>query len=129
MKTRNFCVAVIVISSILLSRIQIASSQNVVVFRPAAQPSPLNLTVKTSNNLTSAQHFLLFQEQDELSLDQTFDGLWETVGNYAGRSYERGDRSVFETWTPIGFDMCSLTWRDRKSTRLNSSHEWISRMP
>ena len=21
------------------------------------------------------------------------------------------------------------TWRDRKSTRLNSSHEWISRMP
>jgi|ERR1044071_92895 hypothetical protein len=115
MKTRNFCVAVIVISSILLSRIQIASSQNVVVFRPAAQPSPLNLTVKTSNNLTSAQHFLLFQEQDELSLDQTFDGLWETVGNYAGRSYERGDRSVFETWTPIGFDMCSLTWRYTKT--------------
>ena len=22
-----------------------------------------------------------------------------------------------------------LTYRDRKSTRLNSSHEWISRMP
>ena len=25
--------------------------------------------------------------------------------------------------------MASWLWRDRKSTRLNSSHEWISRMP
>ena len=23
----------------------------------------------------------------------------------------------------------NVRWRDRKSTRLNSSHEWISRMP
>ena len=28
-----------------------------------------------------------------------------------------------------GLDPASITITDRKSTRLNSSHEWISRMP
>ena len=29
----------------------------------------------------------------------------------------------------LGFEGGEPRWRDRKSTRLNSSHEWISRMP
>ena len=33
-------------------------------------------------------------------------------------------------FTPQGITaVCLLSERDRKSTRLNSSHEWISRMP
>ena len=38
-----------------------------------------------------------------------------------------GDRNEFPC--PDGLGSCSMTDRDRKSTRLNSSHEFVSRMP
>ena len=36
---------------------------------------------------------------------------------------------VFVSYGIISGDLSVFGWKDRKSTRLNSSHEWISRMP
>ena len=38
-------------------------------------------------------------------------------------------RAVRGTLTTEVWETQNTTWLDRKSTRLNSSHEWISRMP
>ena len=38
------------------------------------------------------------------------------------------EKSRYGFWKP-GFLFATLFFADRKSTRLNSSHEWISRMP
>ena len=45
----------------------------------------------------------------------------------------QSDGSVSIFWSPyrldLSFNLFVLVLLDRKSTRLNSSHEWISRMP
>ena len=46
----------------------------------------------------------------------------------AAAAAKRGDLVVFPTDTVYGLGTDAFS-KDRKSTRLNSSHEWISRMP
>ena len=59
--------------------------------------------------------------------------------DHRGRILHNGEiqlsdgRYRFKYVDEMGKERCVYSWRldhkDRKSTRLNSSHEWISRMP
>ena len=48
---------------------------------------------------------------------------------FGGSRYERVDAALRLLETDLGYARSAAIGSDRKSTRLNSSHEWISRMP
>ena len=86
----------------------------------------------------------LFNIQFSAQLDKTSGGtafiyIWlrtngVDVANSATQIRIQGNNAeTVAAWNFVEFlnagDYFELMWSDRKSTRLNSSHEWISRMP
>src|ERR1044071_1366489 len=65
--------------------------------------------------------------------DGKFRGKDEVLGMFTGatRRYPNGTPLTKHVTTNliVEVDLAAGTASDRKSTRLNSSHEWISRMP
>ena len=57
--------------------------------------------------------------------------LGKAIRELESLTYTPGKYKVFKVWEPKERIIMALPFydRDRKSTRLNSSHEWISRMP
>ena len=74
-------------------------------------------------------------EEQQLFTTSLREWLGERAGSAAVRNWlDAGDLGGFERlfvaegWSGVGFDE-ELGGQDRKSTRLNSSHEFVSRMP
>ena len=65
----------------------------------------------------------VFQESEQ----QTISNLYRQHHTWLFR-WLRGKVESTESAADISHDICRAP-ADRKSTRLNSSHEWISRMP
>src|ERR1044071_8487666 len=62
-------------------------------------------------------------------LREEFEALHSPAFEQRGRVTEEYIRLMRACWTREPVDWDGAHYRDRKSTRLNSSHEWISRMP
>ena len=57
------------------------------------------------------------------------DNVWNAHREEIGRVAPGVVPLVYEGDEPLPDDVLATVDLDRKSTRLNSSHEWISRMP
>ena len=82
------------------------------------------LTDLTNNGL------VVFDSSDESSYDYSMTGSGSVVKRGGGRLVFTGSNS-YAGGTTIESGILEVrgATADRKSTRLNSSHEWISRMP
>ena len=118
------------------------------LFSPARAAQPVrSLSGGERNRLLLARLFarpanvlVLDEPTNDLDID-TLELLEQLVQDYAGTvfivSHDRAflDAVVTSTWVFEGdgrwreYEGGVDDWLDRKSTRLNSSHEWISRMP
>ena len=91
------------------------------------QEISINALAEQIKELTNSQSQIEFKDYEEVYA-KGFEDMERRVPNSSLLRESTGWKPSRDISTII-LDICEYLMSDRKSTRLNSSHEWISRMP